>query len=300
MAVDASPPLAADDAVLIFGCGYLGQRVAEAVRAAGQQVAALTRSVERSATLAARGIAPVVGDWTDARQLRRLPPHRRVLVAVAWDRHSGSDRRNVLVEGLRNALQATDPAAHLCYISTTGVYHQRDGRWVDETSACRPTTAGGKTHLEAEELLQRLRPGGGWTILRMAGLYGPGRVPRSDDIVHGRPIATASEGYLNLIHVEDAAAAVLAAWRRSQQSPAAGRHYVIADGCPVPRRQFYQQIATLTHSPPPRFVPPPADSPVAARAESNKRIWNARMRRELLPRLCYPSFRHGLAAILAG
>jgi len=281
---------------LIFGCGYLGRRVAAALHRQGEEVVAVTRSPARGAAFARAGWTPWVADWNDRRTLRGLPPHGRVLVAVAYDRQSRYSRYETQVLGLRNALQQTDPAADLCYISSTGVFHQTDGRWVDEHSPCRPPREGGRTHLEAEALLHRLRPRSPWTVLRLAGIYGPGRVPRVGDVLAGRPLASPRHGYLNLIHVTDAARAVLACWQHGPTDRL--RRYLVADGHPVVRETFYREIARQSGSPPPQFVDPPATSGASARSESNKRIWNARLRHELLPQFQFPSYREGLAAIL--
>ncbi len=131
-------------------------------------------------------------------------------------------------------------------------------------------------------------------VLRMAGLYGPGRIPRQREILAGVPLAVPAESYLNLIHVDDAAAIVLAAERL--QSP---RIYVVADGQPVVRREYFNHLARLLGAPPPQFQPPPADAAAALRARSDKRVNPARLFRESAIKLMYPSYREGLAAIVA-
>jgi nucleoside-diphosphate-sugar epimerase len=194
---------------------------------------------------------------------------------------------------LRNLLEKVSPQAHLCYISTTGVYHQTDGSWVDEDSPTEPRREGGKVHLMAEQLLRQLRPDSPWTILRLAGIYGPGRVPRIADVIAGRPIAASQERFINLIHVDDAAEAVIAAWSRAQR-----RVYVVADDCPVVRGDFYREISRQCDAPPPRFVKPEDDAPVRQRAESNKRVLNQRFKRDLIPELRFPTYREGLTSVM--
>ena len=278
---------------LIFGCGYLGQRVAEKAVYSGQMVWATTRNASKAAAMGSRGIHPLIADWTDERTLRDLPTVDQILVAVSYDRSSNHSRSESQVGGLRNLLQAISPAANLCYISTTGVYHQTDGSWVDETSPTHPTREGGQAHLQAEKLLSQLRPDSAWTILRLAGIYGPGRIPRAEDVIAGRPIASPPKGFLNLIHVDDAVDAVMAAWSRSKQ-----RLYVVSDDCPVVRGEFYQQIARQCGAPPASFIEPPPDAPVRMRSESNKRIRNHQMKHDLLANLKYPTYREGLASVL--
>jgi nucleoside-diphosphate-sugar epimerase len=284
------------DATLIVGCGYIGQRVAERLLADNPEspVHTLTRSHKRAADLAGRGFTPLVADWTDRRTLQALPHCRRVLVAVSYDPRSGIPRDISQVGGLSNLLDVLPIDTDLCYLSTTGVYHQCDGSWVDETSPARPRAAGGQAHLQAETLLHRRRPNGRWVIFRLAGIYGPGRIPRVGDVIAGRPVDGPYAGYLNLIHREDAVQAILSAWKLSERP---SRLYVVADDRPVIRRAFYERIAQLSGAPQPRFST--ADNPsLSARSGGNKRIWNRRMRRDLLPKLQYPDYIQGLTDLL--
>jgi nucleoside-diphosphate-sugar epimerase len=208
------------------------------------------------------------------------------------------------VGGLSNVLAAlaraaTSPSAapRIIYVSTTGVYGQNDGRWVDERAACEPATEGGRAHLAAEELLRSSPLGKSAIILRMAGIYGPQRIPRRDDLAAGRPISAPREGYVNLIHVDDAADAVVAA--DAYASPP--RTYQVSDGHPIQRRDYLSELARLIGAPPPRFVDSVVDSSVDSHRErgaASKRISNARLLAELPVRLAYPSYRQGLAAIV--
>lgn len=286
------------DTALIFGCGYLGIRVARRLIREGWHVVALTRSTSRATQLAAEGIEPRIGDWNDARSLQGTPKASRVLVAVGYDGRSGRSRHEVYVEGLRQALGAIPADSRVCYVSSTGVFHQSDGRWVDETAPCHPAAEGGRAHLRAEELLRRVRQrrsSDATVVLRMAGLYGPGRVPRVAAIRRGEALPSSPSGYLNLIHIDDAAECVLQAWEHPSPAPL----YVIADGHPVVREDYYREIARLSGSPPPRFADPSAAPSTGSRSDSNKRIWTARMRRDLRSRLSYRSYREGLRSILA-
>jgi nucleoside-diphosphate-sugar epimerase len=113
------------------------------------------------------------------------------------------------------------------------------------------------------------------------------------DVIAGNVIRSPRAGYLNLIHVADAVRAVLASWQNPGQ-----RLYVVADDHPVVRGDFYADIARRCQAPPPQFVDPPANAPVTIRSSSNKRIWNRRFKRDLIPKLNYPSYREGLADVL--
>ncbi|TWT91577.1 SDR family oxidoreductase [Stieleria varia] len=307
--VDLTPkpgPEHTDDpsGVLIVGCGYLGAEVARMAAERGFSVWATTRSPDRARQFESLGWNPVVCDWTLSQTLANLPKVDRVLVAVSYDRASGLDRYDSQVGGLRNLLAVLPTQTRLCYISTTGVYHQTDGRWVDETSPTHPGRLGGSVHLAAEQQLHRDRPLSPWMVLRLAGIYGIGRVPRARDVIRGKPIQSPAEGYLNLIHVHDAARCVMAAWDKMSGANApwhptlSRRLYAVADDCPMPRGEFYREIARQTGSPMPRFESPPPGSSISMRSESNKRIWNRRMKSDLLPRLQFPDYRCGLASVL--
>lgn len=289
----SGPPSSALSSILVFGCGYLGREVVKSSVFQGHRVWATTRRRSKMAAIEQMGAEPVLADWTDHRTLRGLPPVDRILVAVSYDRHDRQSRYDSQVGGLGRLLEVVPAETHLCYISTTGVYHQTDGSWVDECSPARPRREGGRVHLQAEALLHRRRPNSLSTILRLAGIYGPGRVPRVADVVAGRPIASPPAGYLNLIHVADAASVIQNAWSRQRNGM-----YVVADDQPMIRREFYAEIARQCGSPAPQFASTAANAPVTMRAESNKRVWNRRMKRELLGQLQYPTYREGLVSVL--
>jgi nucleoside-diphosphate-sugar epimerase len=155
---------------------------------------------------------------------------------------------------------------------------------------------GGRACLEAENLLREHALGQRAVILRMGGLYGPGRIPRRRELQAGEPIAAPEQGYLNLIHVEDAAAIVLAAEARAP----APSLYNVTDGHPVLRGDYFREAARVMGAPPPRFAPPPENDPRAQRATSDKRVSNRSLLEQLQPAFHYPSFHEGLAAIAAG
>ncbi|HBJ38297.1 MAG TPA: NAD(P)-dependent oxidoreductase [Planctomycetaceae bacterium] len=286
----------ATSGTLIVGCGYIGSRVAAAMKRLQNDgpVYAMTRSRTKAEVFAAVGFEPVIADWTDRRTLSALPRCQRVLVAVSYDSKSGVSREDSQVGGLSNLLDFLPISTDICYLSTTGVYHQSDGSWVDETSPARPIGEGGKAHLRAESLLHRRRPNSPWTILRLAGIYGPGRIPRVADVLAGRPIEGPNCGYLNLIHRDDAVSAILAAWTRRQD-----RHnlYLVADDQPVIRSRFYEQIAVISGVPSPKFAANDKPS-LSARSASNKRVWNRRLRRDLLSKLDFPTYVQGLTDLL--
>ena len=282
---------------LIFGCGYLGIRVARRWRDAGDRVFAVTRSAERGDQLREQGLLPLVADVTKPETLVELPNASTVLFAVGFDRTLGKSVREVYVTGLRSVLDALPPSVQRCvYVSSTGVFGQTDGTWVDEESVCEPTRPTGRACLEAEQLLRSHPLGRRSVILRLAGIYGPGRVPRKTELMRGEPIVAAQHGRLNLIHVEDAVSVILAAEVRARVPSL----YLVSDGHPVQRREYCQQIARLAEAPTVRFREPSLDSPKAQRGTTDKRVSNAKVLRDLDVKLKYPSYREGLAAIVDG
>lgn len=282
---------------LIVGCGYLGQRVARLWQAAGHDVHVLTRSAERAAAFERDGLRPIIGDVTRVETLLALPAAEAVLYAVGMDRSAGLSMRTVYVEGLKNVLHALPSATgRMIYISSTGVYGSAEGEWVNEDSPCQPQRENGRVCLEAEQTLAAHPLGERAIVLRLAGIYGPQRIPRQAALQAGEPIDAPEAGYLNLIHVDDAARVVLAAEARARPPC----RYVVSDGRPPVRRDYYAELARLLHAPPPRFVPPPSGSSSADRAAADKRIDSRRMFDELGVTLLHPDYRAGLAAIVAG
>jgi len=289
---------------LIVGCGYLGQRVAAQWADAGQLVHTVTRDSARAAEFKEKGWQPLQFDVTDPNSIPPLPKVDTILFAVGYGRakpgEEGSNRPSiydVYVDGLKNVLAAvSSDIRRFIYISSTGVYSQTDGSVVDEDSPTEPTREGGKACLAAEDLLQAHPLGSKAVILRLAGIYGPNRIPRKADLLEGKPIASPDAGFLNLIHVDDAVAAVLAA--EEAEDINLPRTYLVSDGEPIPRGDYYREAARLLNAPPPSFAQPAADSHAATRAIADKRIDNSRIQKELDPLFMYPSYREGLAEIL--
>ena len=177
-----------------------------------------------------------------------LPDVDTVVFAVGRARRSGATMFDIHVEGLRAVLDALPGSTgRVIYASSTGVYAQNAGEWVDEESVCEPVREGGKACLSAERLLFAHARGRDALVLRLAGLYGPGRMPRSADVTAGRPIAGSPDAYLNLIHVDDAARAVVAA---AALGPVTDRTYVVSDGHPPSRGEYVRSLSDAAGSSP--------------------------------------------------
>jgi nucleoside-diphosphate-sugar epimerase len=297
---------------IIFGCGYLGFRVAKLWKSAGEHSITYTRNEQRVVELGVAGMFTAGGDVTQPEtliSLQTLPalggtPVECLLYAVGFDRTAGPDIHSVYADGLRNVLAALpESVTRAIYISTTGVYGTAGGGWVDEETPPDPQRDGGKASLAAEEVLRAHPLGSRSAILRLAGIYGPGRVPYLDKLKSDEAIAAPSEGWLNLIHVDDAAQIVVAMdrWLAERDEQDGPHLFCVSDGSPVIRGEYYAEVARLIGAPPPRFTTPPADSPAAARAGADRRVSSAKLRAWMEARgmsLRYPSYREGLAQIL--
>jgi nucleoside-diphosphate-sugar epimerase len=279
----------------IFGCGYLGSRVAELWHRQGHEVHVVTRSRVKAEELAARGWHPHVADVKQKATLPRAIVADRILMALGFDRQGPESIKEVYVEGLKNALQCfAQPPQSLIYISTTGVYGPTSSDWVDENSECAPSREGGQASLVCEQFLQSHAYSQAVTILRLAGIYGPGRVPNRAGLVAGEPIRGFSTGYLNLIHVDDAARVV------DEMLGLAGAHCLnVSDGSPVLRQDYYQYLAQLYGAPDPIFAPPEPGTPKSQRGAGSKRVSNQALVRLTGFRPVYESYQAGLQAIVA-
>jgi nucleoside-diphosphate-sugar epimerase len=287
--------------VLVVGAGYLGQRVALRLIAGGRRVFGTARSPERARELSALGIEPVLADVCDERSLEALTVADLELVVfcVGSDRRAGLPMRAIHVDGLTCVIdRLAGRARRILYTSSSGVYGAHRGAWVDEATLPEPGSDSGRVILEAEERLFKRAGAAGLeaVVVRLAGLYGPGRVVRRALVERGAPIPGDPEHILNLIHIEDATTAVLAALERG----ASGQVYLAADDRPVTRREYYGLLAELLGVGPPRFELPAAGSADALRDEGQKRICNRRMKAELGVVLRYPDITTGLPTALAG
>jgi nucleoside-diphosphate-sugar epimerase len=275
---------------LIVGCGFVGLRAAMRWVADGDEVWALTRSESRAAEFAAAGLRPVLGDVTEPDSLGSLPSVERVLYAVGLDRTAGRTQREVYVTGLWNVLNRLPVTPDLfVYVSSTSVYGQETGKWVDESSETDPSTDSGCVCLDAESVVRSHFALGDTRshILRLAGIYGPGRlIARQSALQNREPMSGNPEAWLNLIHVEDAVETIRAceAWPESAI-------WLVCDDRPQTRREFYSQFAMLVGAPPPNFA---ASENGAARNGLNKRCSNRAIRDRLGVELRFPTTDQGL------
>ena len=286
---------AAPPQLFCFGLGYTAQALAARLVADGWTIAGTGRSGEPAAALAARGYAAHRFDRDHPLPPEVLADATHILVSIppdeagdpALDRH-GDD------------IPAMPSLAWLGYLSTTGVYGDRDGGWVDETSELRPTGSRGRRRVAAEAAWLDLGRDRGVPvhIFRLAGIYGPGRSP-FDALRAGTAKRIAKPGQVfSRIHVDDLASVLVASITR----PRPGAVYNVCDDAPASPADVVAHAAQLLGLPPPPLVAfdEAALSPMARSFYAdNKRVSNALIKSELGIRLRYPDYRAGLAAILA-
>jgi nucleoside-diphosphate-sugar epimerase len=194
---------------------------------------------------------------------------------------------------------APRPPRRIVYISTTGVYGDCQGEWVDETRAPNPTADRARRRLDAEEQLRSFgaRTGCEAVILRVPGIYGPDRLP-VERLRKGLPLLREDEApWSNRVHVDDLVAACLAAMARGR----GGAVYNISDGHPSTMTDYFRRVADALALPRPNEIARAAagdhiDAGMLSYLAESKRIDNRRMREELGVVLRYPTLAQGLAA----
>ncbi|EPX84127.1 Nucleoside-diphosphate-sugar epimerase [Rubellimicrobium thermophilum DSM 16684] len=277
--------------LLSLGHGYSAAALGRRLLARGWRVIGTGRSAESLARIRAAGAEAVPWPGTPLGPLLAQATH--LLTSIAPDEEGDPVLR---AEGEAVA-QAAPHLAWAGYLSTTGVYGDRGGGWVDEESELRPATARGRARVAAEAAWAAI-PGLPLHIFRLAGIYGPGRGP-FEKVRRGTARRIVKPGQVfSRIHVEDIAQALEASIAR----PRPGAIYNLCDDDPAPPEAVIAHAAHLLGLPP----PPEEDFETAAMtpmarsfyAES-KRVSNARMKAELGVRLLYPGYREGLAALLA-
>lgn len=273
--------------LLSIGHGYSAQALARLLLPRGWTVIGTTRSPDKAEAMQVEGVEPLV--WPGG----ALPLERatHVLSSVA----PGEDGDPVIVEAA-DALRATRHLEWVGYLSTTGVYGDRDGDWVDEASDLRPSTRRGQARVDAEAAWQALDLP--LHIFRLAGIYGPGRGP-FEKVRNGTARRIIKEGQVfSRIHVEDIAKVLAASIGR----PNPGAVYNLCDDDPAPPEDVIAHAAELLGLPVPPAVPfDDADLSPMARSfyAESKRVRNDRIKDELGVNLLYPTYREGLSAILA-
>lgn len=282
------------ETLLSFGHGYSARALARRLLPRGWRVIGTTRSAEKAAGIATTGAEALVWPGEDVRPALAQATH--LLISAA----PGDDGDPVLAELADDIAAAAPHIRWAGYLSTTGVYGDHGGDWVDESAPLTPSTRRGRLRVMAEGQWRELadRSGLPLHIFRLAGIYGPGRGPFAK-VRAGTARRIVKEGQVfSRTHVDDIAQVLDA----SIAHPNPGAAYNVCDDDPAPPQDVIAHAAELLGKPVPAAVPfeEAEMSPMAHSfyAES-KRVRNDRIKGELGVRLLYPSYRDGLRALLA-
>lgn len=286
--------------VLIVGCGDVGQRCARLLLARGVRVLALTSSPDNQTALQAQGITALRGDLDAPASLRRLAGLAPYVLHLAPP--PGQGRHDTRTRALLQALGEGAAPRALAYVSTTGVYGDCAGAWVDEARPPAPATARAQRRVDAEAQLRTWarQRGVRASVLRAPGIYAPDRpngTPRQR-LLKALPILHAADDvFTNHIHADDLArACLLALWRAKPL-----RAINVCDDSQLRMGDYFEQAADLYALPrPPRISRQQAQEqlpPVSLSFMSeSRRLSNRRLKTELGLRLRWPDVLQGLAA----
>jgi nucleoside-diphosphate-sugar epimerase len=270
--------------LVIAGCGYLGTALARLALGRGWRVLGICQSEETVRRLGLMGIAAVAADFTDGESLARVagevPEDACVVHCAAGGKGGGLEAyRTVYLEGMRRLREAFPGARRMLYTSSTSVYAGIDGGEVTEESAAEPERETGRVLRQTEE--ETLGAGG--AVVRLAGIYGPGRSVLLLNFLNGLAAidvrteepATPDGRWVNQIHRDDAAAAVLHLLEHPDGEVFHGGLYNVSDRTPLLQREIYERLAVRFGRPlPPEAVPETGRK----RGWTHKRVSSARLR----------------------
>ena len=226
--------------VLILGCGRLGNQLGKILVQAGHQVV----GVRRQAHEITEGISPLAWDLNDPAPV--LPEIDQLVYCLAADQGTPSAYQQAYVAGSQQVIRALKTQGltpkHSWFVSSTAVYGQTQGEWVDENSPTEPAEFRGQTLLQAEACWAEA----GWphSQLRLSGIYGEGSGQLLQRVAEGRLTGAEPPSYSNRIHREDAARALAHLMDLAETGTALDSIYLITDRDPAPMHQVTHWIAT--------------------------------------------------------
>jgi len=284
--------------VLIVGCGYVGLPLGAELVRLGHEVFGLRRSASSENELKAVGIRPLLGDVTRPETLAQLPRDFDWVVNCVAAGGDADNYRQVYLHGTRNLIEWLAPNApkKFVYTSSTSVYGQNDGSQIKESSPTEPLAETANILLETEKLLlaavqEKKFPA---VILRVAGIYGPGRGHWFKQYLKDEArIEGDGSRLLNMIHRDDLTGCIIAALKNGRP----GEIYNAADDEPVSQLHFFQWLAQALDKPLPTAGPENPDE-LRKRGLTNKRVSNRKLKMELGHQFKYPNFRKGYSAEL--
>lgn len=269
---------------LIAGCGYLGRAIADLLVADGWEIEGWTMSLGSARELSVAGHSALSVDISNEKSVTARKSQFDAVIHSASTRGGDVEAyRSVYLNGARNLLENFANARPL-FVSSTSVYAQSSGEWVTEESPAEPKHETGKILRKAEDLI---RDHNG-VIIRLGGLYGPGRSALLRKFLSGEAkIDPDGDRFMNQIHRDDAAEAIRFLMGRGQSD---AQTYNLVDNQPVLLNECYRWLATALHRP----IPPTGESlSKRKRGDSNKRVSNEKLRSlGWTPK--YPTFAEGM------
>lgn len=284
------------ETVLIVGCGYRGRRLAKRLIEKKYAVRALTRDPDHAAELEALGIEPRLGDITDPNTLRGIGDGVCCVYYLMGSMQGSEEQLRALhVDGTRNVLNALrgSKLKRFVYESSTAVYGQMDGDWLEETAPRTPTSNMGKLRVEAENILLNAHAENGFPVLivRPSSIYRPEGVINKKIKEGSYTLASDPDKLMNHIYVEDFLDILVLAMSKGRT----GEAYNVSDDGPKRSIDYMNAIAELMKAPPPKVDwQTRADGCADLIRQSNKKVSNAKLKKEFGITLRYPTFREGL------
>jgi len=283
----------------IVGCGDIGRRVARLARRGNMTVHGLTRSAEHAGELEELGIRPVIGDLDSPGPISGLPTGGAAVLYTAPPPGGGEIDPRVRV--FCGSVEPGEEPAKIVYLSTSGVYGDCGGAIVTEERPANPLTARAKRRFDAETMLREWgrHRGVPVVILRVTGIYGPGRLPVAR-IREGTPVLRPEEAsFTNRIHAEDLAHVCLAAIQKGED----GDIFNVSDGQTSTMTDYFNAVADLYRLPrPPQMSLAEAQGKMTplmlSYVAESRRLDNSKMLRKLGIELLYPDLDAGLKACL--
>lgn len=281
--------------VFIVGCGDIGERIAALCAKKNWPVSGLVRSEVSVSRLQQAGITPVRADLADGQSRANLPTTGATIIYLVPPPAEGDT--DPLIRRFLADLPGDQLPERLVLLSTTAVYGDCQGEWIDETHPVNPQTARGQRRLDAEQAVRAWseKTGAPIVILRVGGIYGPGRLPIAR-IEQGLPILKEAESpFTNRIHQDDLAQICVAAAERGK----AGEVYNVSDGQPSTMSRYFKDIARVYGLP----MPPEVNLEEAQKVMSagmlsylkeSRRLYNRKLVEGLGVVLRYPDLEFGL------
>ncbi|MGB1237528.1 MAG: SDR family oxidoreductase [Pseudomonadales bacterium] len=224
--------------ILIAGCGDVGSATGERLAAKGYSVYGLRRNT----TQIPRSIKALSADLNDPATLNDLPAVDFVLYCAAPSRQRGDNYEDTYVQGLENLIKALpSPPLHCFFTSSTSVYHQDNHQWVDEHSPCHPFSSRGQIMLNAERQVHLLCPAS--TVVRFAGIYGPGREYLLGQVKLGKRANSQPKVFTNRIHRDDCAGILCHLIEQKLAAKPLASLYLGCDSLPSPLYDVTQWLA---------------------------------------------------------